>query len=93
MTVTGLLVTLRGRIGAEASERLLIEGDGTLALDQDYFGGVDRMTSRPLAGHSENIELNRARRGRTSFAGEANVGELRVLGECMLRSNQVGTRK
>lgn len=84
MTATGLLVTLRGRIGAEASERLLIEGDVTFALDEDYFGDVDRMTSRPLAGHPENIELNRARRGQTSFAGGAHVGQLPVSGECML---------
>ncbi len=56
-------VTLRGRIGAEASEgpvSLLIEGEGTLALDEDYFSGVNRKTSRPLVGDPENVELNRA---------------------------------
>jgi hypothetical protein len=56
-------VTLRVRAGGEASWRdwsALVEGEGTLALADNYNDGTNGKTAYPLVVDPENLELNRA---------------------------------
>ncbi len=56
-------VTARARMGAEAGNSLfsvLVEAEGTLALDESYNSGVNGKTAYPLVADPENVELNRA---------------------------------
>src|SRR5688572_18115918 len=61
-------LTARARLGIEATEgplSFLVEGEGTLALDEKYASGVNRKTSLPapigypIVADPENVELNR----------------------------------
>lgn len=75
-------ITLRGRMGVEAAQgpfTALVEGEGTLALDEDYFSGVNRKSTRPLVGDPENVELNRAQVQFHSGNLIATVGRQRVI--------------
>jgi hypothetical protein len=75
-------VTLRGRIGVEAGQgpfTALVEGEGTLALDEDYFSGVNRKSARPLVGDPENVELNRAQLQFHTATVTATVGRQRII--------------
>jgi hypothetical protein len=55
-------VTMRLRAGGEISKgpwALLVEGEGTLAIDEDYNSGVNGKTLYPLVADPENVEANR----------------------------------
>lgn len=56
-------LTLRGRLGGEVSNKdwsILIEGEGTLVIVDDYNSGVNGKILVPIVADPENIELNRA---------------------------------
>lgn len=56
-------LTLRIRAGVEAKARrwsALVEGQGNLALVDDYFDGLHGAAARPLVADPENIALARA---------------------------------
>lgn len=56
-------LTVRARTGIEASTSLfsmLVEAEGTLALDESYNSGLNGKTVYPLVADPENVELNRA---------------------------------
>ena len=56
-------LTLRVRAGVEAkagSWSALIEGQGNLAIIDDYFDGLHGAATRPLVGDPDNIALARA---------------------------------
>jgi hypothetical protein len=56
-------LTLRARVGGELSNKVwsfLVEGEGTLAIVEDYNSGVNGKTLFPIVADPENIELNRA---------------------------------
>lgn len=56
-------LTLRTRAGVEASNSLfavLVEAEGTLAINEDYNSGLNGKTALPIVADPENIELNRA---------------------------------
>lgn len=55
-------VTVRLRAGGEISKgpfAFLAEGEGTLAIDEDYNSGVNGKTLYPVVPDPENVELNR----------------------------------
>ncbi|PSJ42080.1 alginate export family protein [Allosphingosinicella deserti] len=65
-------LTTRLRTGAEVASgpwSMLIEGEATVALVDDYFNGVRGPTDRPLVLDPENVELNRAQ---VRYAGLKN---------------------
>lgn len=56
-------LTLRVRAGVEAKAgrwSALVEGQGNLAIVDDYFDGLDGAATRPLVADPENIALARA---------------------------------
>src|SRR3546814_15230205 len=56
-------LTLRLRAGVEAKAgrwSALVEGQGTLAVADDYFDGLHRAATPPLVAAPENIALARA---------------------------------
>lgn len=56
-------VTVRVRAGVEASAghwAALVEGQGTLGIDNDYFDGLHPPALRPLVADPQNIALYRA---------------------------------
>jgi len=56
-------VTLRVRAGVEAKAgrwSALVEGQGNLAIVDDYFDGLHGAATRPLVGDPDNIALTRA---------------------------------
>lgn len=55
-------VTARVRAGVEATSGVfsfLVEGEGTLAISEDYNSGLNGKTLYPIVADPENIELNR----------------------------------
>ena len=55
--------TARIRAGVEASSghwAVLVEGQGTLAIDNDYFDGLHPPATRPLVADPQNVALYRA---------------------------------
>ncbi|MCK0532231.1 alginate export family protein [Sphingobium agri] len=55
-------VTMRLRAGGELSKgpfAFLVEGEGTLAIDEDYNSGVNGKTLYPIVADPETVELNR----------------------------------
>jgi hypothetical protein len=55
-------VTMRLRAGGELSSgpfALLVEGEGTLAINEDYNSGVNGKTLYPIVADPENVEANR----------------------------------
>ena len=55
-------VTVRLRAGGEISKgpfAFLAEGEGTLAIDENYNSGVNGKTLYPVVADPENVELNR----------------------------------
>lgn len=55
--------TIRMRAGVEAKTgpfALLVEGEGTLALSEDYNSGLNGKATRPVVPDPQNVELNRA---------------------------------
>lgn len=56
-------LTLRLRAGIEAKSgpfALLVEGEGTAALSENYNSGLNGKATLPIVADPENIELNRA---------------------------------
>jgi hypothetical protein len=91
-------LTLRGRVGAEATEgafSVLIEGEGTLALSESYFSGVNRKTTYPIVADPENVEINRIQlqykgKGFTFTGGRQriNLDDQRFVGAVGWRQNE-----
>ncbi len=55
-------VTARARLGFELSSgdfSFLTEAEGTLAVSEKYFSGVNRKTTYPIVADPETVELNR----------------------------------
>jgi hypothetical protein len=56
-------ITLRGRAGAQVSAgawSVLAEGQGTLAIQDDYFDGLHSAAARPLVADPQTVSLYRA---------------------------------
>ncbi|MGN6376358.1 MAG: alginate export family protein [Sphingomonas sp.] len=56
-------VTLRARAGVQATTgpwRALVEAQGTLAIDGDYYDGLHGAATRPLVADPQNVALYRA---------------------------------
>lgn len=75
-------LTLRVRPGLQFQSgrwTALVEGEGTVALVDDYFDGVHGPTNRPLVVDPENYELNRAQlRYAIDDKGAVTVGRQRI---------------
>jgi len=90
-------LTLRLRAGVEAKAgrwSALVEGQGTLAVVDDYFDGLHGPATRPLVADPENIALARAqlRYASPSFAvtaGRQRIGldDERFIGAVPFRQN------
>ena len=92
-------LTFRLRAGAELNSgdwSLLAEGEGTAALSEDYFSGLNDKTDRPLVADPENIELNRLQ---IQYRGQAkttvtlgrqriNLLDQRFVGAAAWRQNE-----
>ncbi len=74
-------LTLRVRAGVEAkagSWSALIEGQGNLAIIDDYFDGLHGAATRPLVGDPDNIALARAQIRYASPAFALTAGRQRL---------------
>ncbi|MHA4836571.1 alginate export family protein [Sphingopyxis sp. MSC1_008] len=74
-------VTLRVRAGVEAKAgrwSALIEGQGNLAIIDDYFDGIHGAATRPLVGDPDNIALARAQVRYASPAFALTAGRQRL---------------
>jgi hypothetical protein len=92
-------VTFRARIGAELKSgdwSLLGEGEGTTAIVERYFSGLNGKTQYPLVGDPANFELNRLQlqyKGikRTTFTvgrQRINIEDQRFVGSVGWRQNE-----
>ena len=92
-------LTARARLGIEAVEgpfSFLVEAEGTMALDESYFSGVNRKTSYPIVADPENVELNRIQLqykglpGTVITAGRQriNLDDQRFVGSVGWRQNE-----
>ncbi|KGB54003.1 putative lipoprotein precursor [Sphingopyxis sp. LC81] len=74
-------LTLRVRAGVEAKAgnwSALVEGQGNLAIIDDYFDGLHGAATRPLVGDPGNIALTRAQLRYTSAAVALTAGRQRL---------------
>lgn len=74
-------LTLRVRAGVEAKAgnwSALVEGQGNLAIIDDYFDGLHGAATRPLVGDPDNIGLARAQLRYTSAAFALTAGRQRL---------------
>src|SRR3546814_964166 len=66
-------LTIRARAGFELGLSkdfsFLVEGEGTLALNEDYNSGANGKTMFPIVADPENIELNRIQLQYMGIAG------------------------
>src|SRR3546814_11296236 len=73
--------TLRLRAGVEAKAgrwSALVEGQGTLAVADDYFDGLHGAATRPLVADPENIALARAQLRYASPTFAVTAGRPRI---------------
>src|SRR3546814_3685555 len=73
--------TLRLRAGVEAKAgrwSALVEGQGTLAVADDYFDGLHGAATRPLVADPENIALARAQLRYASPTFAVTAGRQRI---------------
>lgn len=74
-------LTLRARAGIEAKAgrwSALVEGQGNLAIIDDYFDGLHGAATRPLVGDPDNIALSRAQLRYASPAFALTAGRQRL---------------
>lgn len=74
-------LTLRVRAGVEAKAgrwSALVEGQGNLALIDDYFDGLHGAATRPIVADPENIALARAQVRYASSAFAVTAGRQRI---------------
>jgi hypothetical protein len=74
-------LTLRVRAGVEAKAgrwSALVEGQGNLAMIDDYFDGLHGAATRPLVGDPDNIALSRAQLRYASPAFALTAGRQRL---------------
>src|SRR3546814_387114 len=76
-------LTIRARAGFELGLSkdfsFLVEGEGTLALNEDYNSGANGKTMFPIVADPENIELNRIQLQYMGIAGTVlTVGRQRI---------------
>src|SRR6185436_13070135 len=92
-------LTARARLGVEATEgplSFLVEAEGTLALNESYFSGLNRKATYPIVADPENIELNRIQvqykglPGTVVTAGRQriNLDDQRFVGSVGWRQNE-----
>ena len=92
-------VTLRARPGFVVSTgtlSLLAEAEGTVALDEHYFSGVNGKTQYPLVADPENLELSRIQvqyRPAKAFVATVgrqliNIEDQRFVGSSGWRQNE-----
>ncbi len=73
--------TVRLRAGISATDggfSAIVEGQGTLALDTDYYDGVNGLASRPLVADPQNIGMYRAQLQYKSKALTVTAGRQRL---------------
>ena len=92
-------LTARVRAGFEAKKGVfafLVEGEGTLAISEDYNSGVNGKTAFPVVADPENIDLNRIQ---LQFTGipktvvtlgrqRINLDDQRFVGSVAFRDNE-----
>ncbi len=92
-------LTLRARVGGEVSNKIwsfLVEGEGTLAINEEYNSGVNGKALFATVADPENIELNRAQ---VQFRGlpktlvtvgrqRINLDDQRFVGSVAWRQNE-----
>ena len=74
-------LTLRVRAGVEAKAgrwSALVEGQGNLAIVDDYFDGLNGAATRPIVADLENIALTRAQLRYASPAFAVTAGRQRI---------------
>ena len=74
-------LTLRVRAGVEAKAgrwSALVEGQGNLAIVDDYFDGLNGAATRPIVADPENIALTRAQLRYASPAFAVTAGRQRI---------------
>ena len=93
-------LTIRARAGFELGLSkdfsFLVEGEGTLALNEDYNSGVNGRTMFPIVADPENIELNRIQLQYKGIAGTVltvgrqriNLDDQRFVGSVGWRDNE-----
>ena len=92
-------LTARARLGIEATEgsfSFLVEAEGTMALSERYFSGVNRKLLFPIVADPENVELNRIQiqykglPGTVITAGRQriNLDDQRFVGSVGWRQNE-----
>jgi hypothetical protein len=92
-------VTLRMRAGVEAKTgdfAFLVEGEGTLAISEDYNSSVNGKTTFPIVADPQTVELNRLQLQYTGLpktvitAGRQriNLDDQRLVGTVLWRQNE-----
>ncbi len=93
-------ITARARAGFELGFgkdfSVLVEGEGTLAIDEDYNSGLNGKTALPLVADPENIELNRIQLQYKGLPGTVvtigrqriNLDDQRFVGSVGWRDNE-----
>ncbi len=92
-------VTIRVRAGVEAKTgdfAFLVEGEGTLAISEDYNSGLNGKGSFPIVADPQNIELNRAQLQYTGLSKTTvtlgrqrlNLDDQRFVGNVGWRQNE-----
>lgn len=75
-------LTLRVRVGIEAKSgpwSALVEGQGNLAIADDYFDGIHGPAARPLIADPQNIALSRAQLRFSQSAFTLTAGRQRLV--------------
>ena len=92
-------IIARARLGVEATQgsfSFLVEAEATMALQEDYFSGVNRKTTYPTVADPENVEINRIQLqykgipGTVVTAGRQriNLDDQRFVGSVGWRANE-----
>jgi len=76
-------LTLRTRFGYQAkfgqNWSALVEGEGVVALSDDYSDTIDNIPGKAIIADPETLELNRLQVGWKGDAGSATIGRQRII--------------
>jgi len=90
-------ITLRARFGYEAKFgqgwSALAEGEGVLALSDDYSDTIDNIPGKAIIADPETLELNRLQIGWKGDAGSATIGRQRIIFDNARFIGNVGFRQ
>ena len=92
-------IIARARLGIEATQgsfSFLVEAEGTMALHENYFSGVNRKTAYPIVADPENVEINRIQLQYKGIPGTVvtvgrqriNLDDQRFVGSVGWRANE-----